>query len=381
MFHIVKYILEGLAVSFVAYYLTGKKTALSEILLLGVAASLTFLIIDLFAPNVSPGLRQGSGFGIGYGMVGGGPTPMPWQWYNQEGGFESQEQHDDFKQFSGQPYKLREGQYSAGIVQAGYNENVRPYNTYGCPHVSDPSVWDKDLFDAYQENYQQGGDGTNPAAATGQPAPAGTAPSSTQMVAVAEKKNNSFLVDDPEYREAGVLYSGDLVMISNNGNYIQRGTVDSQIIFDKPLPKMGSNLSKLRIVLAKKHSTARQIPIKYGDAVHILHNAYFNNKNETRFIKYGERLQSHQEGPLFRVFKILDPADPKRTGNVESGKDVLLLRGDNQGDNVYLKLENDKTVSSAATQSTATKFQIDVVRVFELHNRSLCVGPNEILYP
>jgi hypothetical protein len=379
MFHIVKYILEGLAVSFVAYYLTGKKTELFEIMLLGVAASITFMIIDMFAPNVAPGLRQGSGFGIGYGMVGGGSRPKRWYDPTVEG-FESQEQYDDFKQNLGNPYKLREGPYSAGILQAGYNENVRPYNSYGDPHVSDPSIWNKDLFDAYEQNNkhpQQGGDG-----APIEPAPASAAaPAPAQAMQNNEKKPNSFLVDDADYRESGVLHSGDLVMLSNNGNSIQRGTVDSQIVFDKPLPKMGSNLSKLRIVLAKKHSIAKQVPIKYGDEVNILHNAYFNNKNETRFIKYGERLQSHQEGPLFRVFKIVDPVDPKRTGNVESGKEVLLLRGDNQGDNIYLKLEDDKTVSSAATKSTATKFIIDVVRVFELHNKNLCVCPNEILYP
>ena len=41
--------------------------------MIGAMAALTFLVLDLFAPNVAAGTRQGSGFGIGYGMVGGQP--------------------------------------------------------------------------------------------------------------------------------------------------------------------------------------------------------------------------------------------------------------------------------------------------------------------
>lgn len=434
--HVVKYVLEGLAVAFVAYYLTGKKTDLFEIAMLGLTASLTFLVLDLFAPSVALGSRQGAGFGVGYGMVGGdadqdtvaedfkdnqeggnptgrpwewfkfnptaakqsggGPTGRPWEWYNPfssrtalKEGFESQEQHDEAAKDIGKPYKLKDGQYAAKIVQPGYNEEVRPYNTYGCQFVSDPSVWNQDLFDAYDAkgHNQTGGADPSSAPTTGAPvapptqalpAPPG-AP--TTQPAPGEKKNDKFAVDDPEFRRAGVLYSGDLVVLTTNGNYIQRGAVDSQIVFDKPLPKMGTNLSKLRIVHANKHSLTKQVPINYGDPVNIMHNAYFNNKNEPRYVKYGERLQSHQEGPLFRVFKIVDPANPTRTGPVEPGQDILLMRGDVEGKNIYLKVEDDKTVSSIAEQTNAAKFQIELVRVYELHNKNLCVCPNEVLYP
>lgn len=435
--HVVKYVLEGLAVAFVAYYLTGKKTDLFEIAMLGLTASLTFLVLDMFAPSVALGSRQGAGFGMGYGMVGGdgdddtvaedfkanqeggnptglpwewfnpnkphpaakakgqavqsggGPTGRPWEWYNPfssrsavKEGFESQEQHDEAAKDIGKPYKLKDGQYAAEIVQPGYNEDVRPYNTYGCSFVSDPSVWNQDLFDAYdtkQSHNQMGGaDPAPPPPNQAIPPPAG-AP--TSQPAPGEKKNDSFVVDDPEFRRAGVLYSGDLVVLTTGGNYIQRGAVDSQIIFDKPLPKIGTNLSKLRIIHANKHSLTKQVPINYGDPVNIMHNAYFNNKNESRYVKYGERLQSHQEGPLFRAFKIADPANPTRTGPVEPGQDILLMRGDTEGKNIYLKVEDDKTVSSAAEQNNASKFQVELVRVYELHNKNLCVCPNEVLYP
>ena len=69
-----KYLLEGVAVAAAAYYIPQKKTDLQEVAMIGAMAALTFLVLDLFAPNVAAGTRQGSGFGIGYGMVGGEPN-------------------------------------------------------------------------------------------------------------------------------------------------------------------------------------------------------------------------------------------------------------------------------------------------------------------
>jgi ABC-type Co2+ transport system permease subunit len=69
--NLIKYALEGIAVSVAAFYLTSKKQSVQEVLILGLIAAITFLILDLFAPSVGAGARHGSGFGIGYGMVGG----------------------------------------------------------------------------------------------------------------------------------------------------------------------------------------------------------------------------------------------------------------------------------------------------------------------
>jgi len=69
---LVKYLLEGVAVAVAAFYLTNKKNNLQEVLMLGVVAAATFLVLDQFAPGVSGGARQGAGFGIGYNLVGGG---------------------------------------------------------------------------------------------------------------------------------------------------------------------------------------------------------------------------------------------------------------------------------------------------------------------
>ena len=68
---VVKYVLEGCAVAAAAFYLPQKKTDLKEVAMIGMIAAVTFFVLDLFAPSVAAGTRQGSGFGIGYGLVGG----------------------------------------------------------------------------------------------------------------------------------------------------------------------------------------------------------------------------------------------------------------------------------------------------------------------
>jgi hypothetical protein len=163
---------------------------------------------------------------------------------------------------------------------------------------------------------------------------------------------------------------------------MQRGLINSQIIFDRPLPEVKTNLSKVRVVhAAKKHDPRQQLPLKYGDPVYIRHNAMINNTNESLYIKYGERLQSHQEGPLFRIYKIFKRGDPKSQDYIKYGDDILISRGDPEGDKTFLKVEPDRSVSSEAIASDATVFQLFLERVYELYDRNLCVCPQETLYP
>ena len=72
----IKYVIEGLAVSVAAYLVAGRKSNISEILLLGLTAGVTFMILDLFTQGIGYSARQGAGFGIGVKQVGflGGNT-------------------------------------------------------------------------------------------------------------------------------------------------------------------------------------------------------------------------------------------------------------------------------------------------------------------
>jgi hypothetical protein len=72
----IKYLLEGLAVAFVAYYFTKGKLNLKDVVLLGITAAFTFAILDTFSPTISLGARFGAGFGIGQAMFGLNPALM-----------------------------------------------------------------------------------------------------------------------------------------------------------------------------------------------------------------------------------------------------------------------------------------------------------------
>jgi hypothetical protein len=67
---LVKYLLEGLAVAIAAFVLPGKTLKVSEVGMIALVATATFAILDIYAPSVGAGARQGAGFGIGANLVG-----------------------------------------------------------------------------------------------------------------------------------------------------------------------------------------------------------------------------------------------------------------------------------------------------------------------
>lgn len=71
----IKYLVEGLAVAFVAYYFISKgRLNIKDIVLLGITAAFVFAILDTFSPTIALGTRFGAGFGIGQGLFGLNPT-------------------------------------------------------------------------------------------------------------------------------------------------------------------------------------------------------------------------------------------------------------------------------------------------------------------
>lgn len=67
---LIKYAFEGLAVAVVAYILPKSKLQASEILFIALAAACVFSILDLLAPAMSNGARQGVGLGAGFNLIG-----------------------------------------------------------------------------------------------------------------------------------------------------------------------------------------------------------------------------------------------------------------------------------------------------------------------
>lgn len=60
----------GLAVGFAAIAIPQRSLQMGAVIGLGVTAAMTFLVLDLFAPEVGMSARNGAGFGIGANMVG-----------------------------------------------------------------------------------------------------------------------------------------------------------------------------------------------------------------------------------------------------------------------------------------------------------------------
>jgi hypothetical protein len=78
---IIKYAFEGIIVAFAAFFIPGKnKMSYMDIITIGIIAAATFSLLDLFAPSIGSGVRNGAGLGIGFNLVGtnmvGGGAPM-----------------------------------------------------------------------------------------------------------------------------------------------------------------------------------------------------------------------------------------------------------------------------------------------------------------
>lgn len=67
----IKYLIEGLVVSAVAFIIPKKSMDLEEIAVIALMAASTFAILDVFIPAAAGSTRQGIGFAVGTGLTGG----------------------------------------------------------------------------------------------------------------------------------------------------------------------------------------------------------------------------------------------------------------------------------------------------------------------
>lgn len=68
---LVKYLLEGLAVALVTVVIPRKSLKTKEIAMIALTAAATFAVLDTFSPMIASGARTGTGFGVGFTMIGG----------------------------------------------------------------------------------------------------------------------------------------------------------------------------------------------------------------------------------------------------------------------------------------------------------------------
>ena len=68
---LIKYLLEGLSVGLVAWAVAKPKLeSLQQITIIALTAAAVFSVLDLLAPAVSAGARQGAGLGAGFKLMG-----------------------------------------------------------------------------------------------------------------------------------------------------------------------------------------------------------------------------------------------------------------------------------------------------------------------
>jgi len=102
---LLKYVLEGSAVALAAFYIPQRKTDPKDIALIALTAALSFWLLDKLAPRVGSGMRQGAGFGVGYGMVGGA-EPQPHEFATQRCPVsEQQDQQQDAQYAAAEAYE------------------------------------------------------------------------------------------------------------------------------------------------------------------------------------------------------------------------------------------------------------------------------------
>ena len=67
---VIKYLIEGIMVAIAAFAIPKKQLNVEEIAIIGLMASATFAVLDVFVPSIATNARSGAGFGIGANLVG-----------------------------------------------------------------------------------------------------------------------------------------------------------------------------------------------------------------------------------------------------------------------------------------------------------------------
>jgi hypothetical protein len=324
-------------------------------------------------------------------------------------------------------YKLMFGEYAWGVLQAGYNDyineankdelnarlsrypdaiitsemypgNITEHFSVVLPETKTETETIKlnpDIYSDFTEDTKEGfvSIGINKQketfaqSQTPTPTPTPTqVPSPTSIALMPTNVDISYSLElDNGSRMPNGLYSGDLIMLfsPDKQKVMQRGNVDSQIVFDLPLKYIGTNLSKVRFVLKTQPQTenARNYPISYGDVVYLKHNIYYNNKNTDRFIKYGDRLQSHQDGNLFNEYVIFNKNNLNDKSPVQINEPFILSKNETTSSATFLTIELNGTVSSASALEKATGFNAIIYRPTELYNKHLDIALGDIIFP
>jgi hypothetical protein len=171
------------------------------------------------------------------------------------------------------------------------------------------------------------------------------------------------------------VHSGDIINIYNGNNIIQRKTDTNNIICQKQLLHIKTNLSKLRLEKNNNYD-----PLHYGDFIYIKHNVYEDYKNQTKYITHYPKLTSHQTDNSYGRFQIFDATNIFNIGIVEYEVPIILCSDNTISENKYLRIDKDGQIYSDAKIKKAAHFTLELVLKSNKDNNHLIIKPNEILH-
>lgn len=281
-----------------------------------------------------------------------------------------------------QDYKLFYGYYAEEIATPVQNEPVLTMEDetlapkdYPTNNPLDQAVWPATTYGV--QNFELTG-GANPVDAT----PTTTTVSQKLESKVASSTLGSMLHPsntDMGIRMSNVIYSGDMIDMVSGTSTLQRDSGTSRVVLKSPILDVGTNLSKLHFEDLSTNGQGNMI--RYGDPIRIGHVALINNTNKRRYIKYGERVQSHQEGPQYAIFRLVHEKQPNTQTVVKYGDNFKISCGYQQGDKTFLKMETDGSLSSESTFDQSTVFHLNLLKPYNTRQSNLCICPNESIFP
>lgn len=372
---IVTYILEAIAVTAVTGYILVKnsKTApnWNKLIAMTITIAVSFIVLDLFAPDVSSGARLGAGFRTGTMMVGGTGE------MNHPTGTQPTNSSPDMQLY---------GTQCGGMDDVVAYDYYSPINTELSGKVKDPqhaifdtliatsptetvnvdtlqrSIDDRMALDSTKSNDMNWACATNDNGRDihtifqdGQRYK--TTPFSTTSSTLLFE-SNPMIGGDSEGTPAAtttarMVYSGDLVKLkTNDGASVTLPGDSSYIRVTKDKP-MGDNLFKLRFVLANGHDELNMVPIKYGDAVHIVYN---NEEAHEVYLNHDGDL-NNLKNTKDTVFSLVNSDDHESKELIDMRYDVLIRTA---GTDQFLSSNPQrKRIETNATVDSATKFTVE----------------------
>lgn len=381
--NIAKYALESLAIALCAKYVL-KRSNYKEVILMTISVMATLLVLDMFAPNVAAGTRQGAGFGLGGNLV-------------QAGGSAHSDVREDYYKNNRNPKKqipmfahyapidgpetneklVSEGSAECGneldkLTAAHANQTTIPEQV----NVIERFMDDRQALNYYGNDRQVNVHAQDQSQTGGAASGAAIEPFSNQSIydnytsgpgqTAGERGlvyGNIKVEPTQEHldRIKSTLYSGDLLNIETSTKRLSLPSKSKFVRGTKlSLANMDNNLFKLRFELVNGHGTTKMKPIKYGEGVYIV----FNDENaQNKKLNHNGDLNT-MKNERDTIFEIVNAANVASTEVVNMTDDVLIRRSVEGEDLRYLKVNSGSKskVSTVAKKEEGSKFRLKSIK-------------------